>query len=79
MRHHILRGLFIATLIVGSSVIGGTPLLAQSFDCRYAEGAVQVLICKDDQASFLHELMANVYLRVERSGLRYTIFKCAEN
>jgi uncharacterized protein len=56
-----LFGLLLALLASGFPV---APASAQSFNCRYAKTAVEVLICQDAELSTLDARMASAYFEL---------------
>jgi uncharacterized protein len=57
----ILSLVLLGTLTAGALAI---PAEAQSFNCRYARSADEVLICQEPQLSRLDEELSAVYARV---------------
>jgi uncharacterized protein len=58
-----LRALPIFPLLL---FVGLTPAQAQSFNCRYAKTADEVLICQDARLAALDERLATVYARLRQ-------------
>jgi uncharacterized protein len=44
-----------------------TSAFAQSFNCRYAKKADEILICQDPQLSQLDERLASIYSQVHQN------------
>lgn len=64
MRQSLLSGLLAIALL---PALHSAHVHAQSFNCRYAKTADEVLICQDDQLSALDERMASIYSQVHQS------------
>jgi uncharacterized protein len=61
------------SLLAGTLAIGLFPFLyssqvqAQSFNCRYAKTADEVLICQDSALSALDEQMSSIFFRLRNT------------
>lgn len=50
-------------VLLATAVAFGADTQAQSFNCRYARTADEILICQDERLSRLDERLASVYAR----------------
>ena len=63
---HDLRSIRIPFLIGLALAFSVASAQAQSFNCRYAKAADEVLICQDAKLAALDERLANAYSRLQR-------------
>ena len=62
----VLLAMMLAILLAPTLIVSEAQ--AQSFNCRYARTADEVLICQDDELSTLDVRMSNSYFRL-RNGI----------
>jgi uncharacterized protein len=62
---HIRVGLLLSFAF--AVVVAGSPAEAQSFNCRYAKAADEVLICQSPRLAGLDERMSSIYFRLRNS------------
>ena len=55
-------------ILAGLAAILATSVHAQSYNCRYAKTADEILICQDSQLSAMDERMSALYYQL-RNGL----------
>ena len=56
-----------AFVLAGIACLLATAVHAQSFNCRYAKSADEILICQDQQLSALDEQMSSLYYNLRNS------------
>jgi uncharacterized protein len=56
-----------AIVLAGIACLLATAVHAQSFNCRYAKSADEIMICQDQQLSALDEQMSSLYYNLRNS------------
>ncbi len=60
-----------ALMLAGVACLLATAVHAQSFNCRYAKAADEILICQDAQLAALDERMSSLYFNLRNSLYGY--------